>query len=120
MEPERFDRLARRLTRARSRRGMLGVVGSGALATSLGLARPALVKAKCKKATNCGKNRFPICQNTVGCIRVKNVDTGRCVCIAANFPCIDGCETGSQCADGLCVFAKGCCSLPTFCATPCS
>jgi hypothetical protein len=43
MEPERFDRLTRSITSTRSRRGVLGVLGSGALAIGVGGARPEYV-----------------------------------------------------------------------------
>ena len=40
MDAERFDRLARGVTHTRSRRGLLGVLGSGALAIGVSVGRP--------------------------------------------------------------------------------
>ena len=120
MEPSRFDRLARGVTRARSRRGVLGVLASGALGIGMGAAQPQPTAAKCRKATNCFKQRFPKCQNNGECVRVKNVDTGRCACVFGDECPAASCTTGSECASGLCVFAKGCCNTEgKYCADPC-
>jgi hypothetical protein len=119
MEPSRFDRLARGVTHARSRRGMLGVLASGALGIGVGAARPQPVAASCRKASNCTKARFRVCQNNGECIRVKNVDTGRCACVFIDECPAASCTKGSECASGLCVFAKGCCDNRKHCADPC-
>ena len=118
MEPERFDSLTRGLTSVRSRRGVLGVLSSGALAIRMGMARPQRAAAKCRKATNCTKNRTRFCHDTDECHRVKNVDTGQCVCVALGL-CGDPCTMGSECSSGLCVHAKGCCSNRKVCAASC-
>jgi hypothetical protein len=118
MEPERFDRLTRRFTIARSRRRMLGMLGSTALAIGVSMARPRPASAKCRKATNCTKNRTRFCHDTDECHRVKNVDTGKCVGIALGL-CGELCTTGSECASGLRTHAKGCCSDRKVCASPC-
>ena len=118
MEPDRFDRLARNITGPRSRRGLLGILSSGALAIGVGMTRPQPVAARCRKATNCTKDRIRFCHDTDECHRVKNVDTGKCACIAVGL-CGQLCATGTECASGLCVHAKGCCSDRKVCATLC-
>jgi hypothetical protein len=97
---------------------MLGILGSGALGIGVGVARPQPAAARCRKATSCIKQRFPVCQNNGECIKVKNVDTGRCACVFID-EVADSCTTGSQCGSGLCVFAKGCFETGKFCADPC-
>ena len=121
MEPSRFDHLARRVTRARSRRGVLGVLGSAALAIGVSLARPQPAEARCRHGLNCSKSRSSPCKDNDNpdCIRAKNVDTGRCACMGPSL-CTDPCKTGTDCASGLCVFGKGCCNdKEKFCANPC-
>ena len=120
MEPERFDRLTRSLTSARSRRGVLAVLGSGALTTGLGLARPQPAEAHCRRAHNCSNGSTRFCKDASSCLKVKDVDTGRCTCIVAGA-CGGPCTTSAQCGSGRCVFAKGCCHPETekWCATLC-
>ena len=119
MDAERFDRLARSVTSARSRRGMLGLLGSGALAIGVGMARPQPAEGRCRRATNCGKDRYPRCQHTPQCYRLKNVDTGSCACVTVT-KCGAPCTTSADCGSDLCVFGKGCCNdTGMFCAPPC-
>ena len=117
MDGARFDRLAVSWAQLRSRRGVLAALGSGALATGLGLARPEPVEARCRHAENCKEDRRSNCKNDRFCARAKNVDGGSCVCIERE--CGDQCSTGSDCASGFCVLVKGCCETNQFCATLC-
>jgi hypothetical protein len=117
MDGARFDRLTAAWARRRSRRGVLAVLGSGALATSLGLARPAPVEARCRRGENCNRDRFKDCPEDIDCAKVKNVDGGPCACIERE--CGAPCSTGSDCDSGLCVKVPGCCETDKFCGTPC-
>ena len=124
MEPKRFDGLSRNLSRARSRRGLLGFLSGAALAIGVGAARPQPAQARCRHATSCDKSHYPPCKDNDNpdCLRVKNVDTGGCACIVSTPECTGHppCSTGTECTSGLCVFAKGCCTPNgKFCAEPC-
>jgi hypothetical protein len=121
VEPERFDRFVRIITTARSRRGMLGALGSGALAVGVGVARPQPAEARCRRTANCDKGRFLPCKDNdnPNCFRAKDVDTGRCACFI-DSGCGDQCESGSDCSSGLCIRTKGCCNdTGKFCAEFC-
>ena len=67
-----------------------GILASGALGIGVGVGRPQPAAARCRKASNCTKSRFRVCQNNGECIRVKNVDTGRWACVF-----IDECPAAS-------------------------
>ena len=119
MDAQRFARLARGVTSARSRRGVLGILGSGALAVSMGLGRPRPAEGRCRRGTNCNKDRNPRCQNNSQCQRFKNVDTRRCACVVVT-KCGEPCTTSAECGGELCVFGRGCCNeTGKFCAPPC-
>ena len=120
MDTAWFDRLAAAWARRHSRRGTLALLGSGALSGGLGLARPQPAEARCRRATNCRRDRYRHCHNTSACLRVKNVDTGNCACIAEVAKCTATCTTSADCGGGLCVYGKGCCGeTGMHCASPC-
>jgi hypothetical protein len=98
---------------------VLEILSSGALAIGVGVARPQPAEARCRRAANCDKGRFPVCQNNTDCFRANNVDTGRYACVVA-AQCGDPCTTGEQCVSGLCIRAKTCRNdTGKFCADPC-
>jgi hypothetical protein len=120
MDGERFDRLTATWARRRSRRAALALLGSGALAGGLGMTRPEPAEARCRRAHNCkdgSGNRF--CKDAPGCLKVKNVDTGRCTCIQC-CACGSPCSSSADCGSDVCVLAKNCCNdTGKFCAIPC-
>jgi len=87
MEPERFDHLTRHVISVRSRRGMLGILGSTALAIGVGRSQPA--EARCRRRRRCGGR---CCSSDQSCENQ--------VCVAKcddSFSCAIGGGVGSPC-----------------------
>jgi hypothetical protein len=97
-----------------------GAPGQRALAGGLGLTRPEPAEARCRRAHNCKRSESRSCKDAPTCLKVKDVDTGRCICIeccACGAPCSSSADRGG----GVCVFAKKCCNdTGKWCATACA
>lgn len=97
MDATRFDRLARSLTAARSRRGAAGTLLGGALGL-LGLADTAARKGRKKKGKQNTVSCSPAGANELCCSGV--CGAGAAGCIGRNAG--TACDFSAQCATGFC------------------